>query len=83
MKGCEKIVISKRSQIKIQTKCSGEDDVVDRDEHKLYKVADKAHYYEAHCARVQNLKVFLSIWLLALGEKILRVTSELLDLRGE
>lgn len=54
-----------------QTKRSGEDDVVDWDEHKFYEVADKAHYNEAHRASVQNLEVLLSIGLLAFGEKIL------------
>ena len=67
----DKVVISKRSQIKIQTKSSGEDDVVDWDEHKFYEVADKTHNNEAHSACVQNLEVLLSVGLLALGEKIL------------
>ncbi len=81
----ERVMISMLFQSEVKSKfklskCSGEDDVIDRDEHKLYKVADKAHYYETHSARVQNLEVFLSIRLFALSEKILRVPSELLDL---
>jgi hypothetical protein len=79
----DKEVISKRSQIKIKTKRSGEDDVVDWDEHKFYKVPDKTHYNETHSACVQNLKVFLSVWLFALCEKVLGIATELLDLCGK
>lgn len=58
--------------------CSGQDYVVDWNEHKLNKVADKTHNYEAHCTGVQNLEVFLSVGLLAFGEEVLRIAAELL-----
>ena len=48
---------------------SGEDDVVDRDEHKFDEVADGAHDQETDDASLQDLHVLGLVWLLALFDE--------------
>ena len=62
--------------------CSGEDDVVDRNEHELDEVANNAHDCESHHACLQNFHVLAVVWLLALLVEVSRVLDELVDLGG-
>ena len=50
---------------------SGENDVVDGDEDELDEVADGSHDQKADHARLQNLEILGTVWLLALGDKVL------------
>ena len=58
---------------------SGEDDVVDGDEHKFDEVADETHHNKAHTAGIQDLEVLCLGGLLALGPEVLTVSGELLE----
>ena len=42
----------------VQLESSTQDDIVDRDEHKLDDVADEADHNEAHSASLQDFHVF-------------------------
>ena len=61
---------------------SGEDDVVDGDEHQFDEVADCAHDEEADDAGLQDLHVLSPVGLLALLDEVLRVFHEAHDLVG-
>ena len=62
---------------------SGEDDVVDRDEHKFNAVADRPHDEEAHDAGLEDLHVLSIVWLLALLVEHDRVSNKFLNLSGD
>lgn len=57
-------------------------DVVNRDKHELYNVADHSHDDEAHCACLKDLDILSVGWLLALIEKGDTVLLELSELLG-
>ncbi len=44
----------------VQLESSTQDDIVDRDEHELDDVANKADHDKAHCASLQDFHVFYS-----------------------
>ena len=61
--------------------CSiAQNNVVNRDEHKLYDVSDKTHHDEAHCRCLENLGVFSFVGSSTLVEEVLAILCKLLEL---